>query len=104
MLSKPTLIHEGKKATLAHEPSLGVVKDNIDPQMMHATERQSNSGTYSILSEVRDSAPESAHASSRDQCFTVFSKGGLIHPPADCQNQSSHYQPYSNNLSLIKSG
>lgn len=28
-----------KKLALAHEPSLGVVKDNIDPQMMHVTER-----------------------------------------------------------------
>lgn len=34
----------------------------------------------------------------------VFSKGGFIWPPVVCQNESPHYQHYSNNLSQIKSG
>lgn len=32
----------------------------------------------------------------------MFSMWGLIHPPAECQNKSSHYQPCSNDLALIK--
>lgn len=34
----------------------------------------------------------------------MFSMWGLIHPPAECQNKSHHYQPCSNDLALIASG
>lgn len=58
--------------------SLGVVKINIDPHndVLYVSDRLSNSGTTSILSEVRDSATGSAQASSRDH--SVFK--GRPHP------------------------